>query len=89
MALGARPEDILRMALADSLRLGGLGLVIGLPVALAIVRVMSNALYGVMRIESPVFIGLSALLFVCAALAGYVPAVRASRVDPLKALRTE
>ncbi len=89
MALGARRADILVMALADAVRMGGIGLAIGIPVTLAMLRAMSSALYDVMRIDAGTFIGLSLLLAASAAVAGYIPAQRAARVDPLTALRAE
>jgi putative ABC transport system permease protein len=89
MALGARPGDVLGMAMRASLRVGGVGLAIGLPVAFGMVKLLSSVLYGVIRMDAATFIGLTLLLAFCSALAGYIPAVRATRVDPLEALRTE
>lgn len=89
MALGAGRADILAMALAAAVRMGAIGLAIGVPATLAMLRAMSSALYGVMRIDAGTFIGLSLLLAASAVAAGYIPAHRAARVDALTALRAE
>jgi putative ABC transport system permease protein len=89
MALGAGQADILSMTLGDAIRMGAIGLAIGVPVALALLQVMSSVLYGVMRIDAGTFTGLTLLLALSAVAAGYIPAVRAARVDPLTALRAE
>jgi putative ABC transport system permease protein len=89
MALGADRGRILRMALSGSLRIGGLGLAVGVPAALALMKAMSSTLYGVVRIEWLTFAGGVAVLAAAAVVAGYVPALRAARVEPLDALRQE
>jgi putative ABC transport system permease protein len=89
MALGADKRKILRLALAGSLRIGGLGLAIGIPAALALVQGMSSALYGVVRLDWLTFSAAVVVLATAAIVAGYVPALRAARVDPLEALREE
>jgi putative ABC transport system permease protein len=89
MALGADRRRIMRMALSGSLRIGGLGLLIGIPAALVLVQGMSSALYGVVRLEWLTFGGGVAVLAAAAVVAGYVPALRAARVEPLDALRQE
>jgi len=89
MALGASRADVLTMALGDAVRMGAIGLAIGVPVALALLHVMSSVLYGVMRIDAGTFTGLTLLLAASAVAAGYIPALRAARVDPLTALRSE
>jgi ABC-type antimicrobial peptide transport system permease subunit len=89
LALGARAEDLLRMVLGQSLRTAGIGLALGGAAAFALMRAMAHVLYGVVKVEWPVFAGVVALLVACAALAAWVPARQAARVDPLEALRAE
>ena len=89
VALGARPQDVLRLVLGQSLKLAALGLAIGLPVALALGRVMAGALFGVVALEPLTFVGFTLLLTGVALFAGYLPARRATKVDPITALRSE
>jgi len=89
MALGAAKGDITQMVLRDVLILmiGGLG--VGLPAALACTRLIQNQLYG-LSLADPVSIAVgSGVMVVVAGLAGYLPARRASRIDPMAALRQE
>jgi putative ABC transport system permease protein len=89
VALGARPQDVLRLVVGQALRLALGGLAIGLPTAYGLSRLMSSAVYGVVTLEWTVFIGFTLLLAASAALAGYLPARRAASVDPAVALRAE
>jgi len=89
MALGARPRDVFRLIAGQALKLTALGLAIGLPVAFALGRMMTGALFGVIALEPLTFIEFTLLLTGIALLAGYLPARRASRVDPMAALRQE
>ena len=89
VALGAQPRDVLRLVIGQALKLAALGLAIGLPVALALGRVMAGALFGVVALDPMTFVAFTLLLTGVATLAGYLPARRAMRVDPMVALRTE
>jgi ABC-type antimicrobial peptide transport system permease subunit len=89
MALGADRRDVLWLVLRDALRLVLLGVALGIPTAWAASRLVSNQLFGISAAD-PVAIGLATLaLLVVAAVAGYLPARRATSVDPLVALRCE
>jgi predicted permease len=89
MALGARHGDVLNMVLKESLTLVLAGIAIGVPIALAVTRLIANRLFGV-GAGDPVVIGSVVLLMTAVAtLAGFLPARRAARVDPLVALRHE
>jgi putative ABC transport system permease protein len=89
MALGARPADVRSLVVSQALRLGVVGLVVGLAGALAASRVLSSLLFGVGPNDPITFAGVSATLAAVLALAAYLPARRASSVDPTVALRTE
>jgi predicted permease len=89
MAIGATPRAILRLTATQGLVLAGIGIVIGLVVALASSSMVSILLFGVTPTDPVVFIGVPLLLALVAGLACYIPARRALRVDPLIALRQE
>jgi putative ABC transport system permease protein len=86
LALGAQPRDVLWLIMGQSLKLAAFGLAIGLPVALALGQVMAGALFGVVALDTLTYAGFTLLLTGVALLAGYLPARRAMRVDPLVAL---
>jgi predicted permease len=89
MALGARPLDILRLILAGAGRLALIGVAIGLMLALSLTRLMANLLYGVGPRDPLTFIAVPGVLISVALLASYLPARRATRVNPIEALRYE
>jgi predicted permease len=89
MALGARPADIMRLILGRGGKLAALGIAIGLTAALGLTRLMASMLYGVGASDPLTFGGVALLLTLVALTACYVPARRASKVDPTEALRCE
>lgn len=89
MALGARAEDISRMVLRQGLSLTTIGLAIGLVVALAVTRLFSSLLYRVEPTDPTTFVEITVGLIAVAALASWLPARRASRVDPARSLKQE
>jgi len=89
MALGANSQSILWMVLRETLILVVAGIAVGVPVALAAARLVSTQLYGLSAADPLTLAAAVTLLIAVAALAGYLPARRASRVDPMVALRYE
>jgi putative ABC transport system permease protein len=89
MALGARPTDVVRMLVAESLRRVGLGVVIGLGVAFVATRALTSMLFGIAPSDVSTFVATAILLAAVALLATWLPARRATRVDPMVSLRTE
>jgi putative ABC transport system permease protein len=89
MALGAEPSRVSRLVVREGMRVAVLGVVIGVAIALFATRLASGLLYGVSP-RDPVTLGTVALaMLAVSALANYLPARRAARVDPLTALRQD
>jgi putative ABC transport system permease protein len=89
MALGAQLRDVMKMVLRSGMSLALLGIVIGLAGAFGLTRLMSKLLFGVTPTDAFTFASVAAILFVVAFLACYIPARRATKVDPSIALRYE
>ena len=89
MALGAQRADVLKLVLRQGLRVTSLGILLGIGGGLAFTRLLSSLLYGVSPTDTGTFVGVSLLLASVAMLASYLPARRATKVDPMIALRYE
>jgi putative ABC transport system permease protein len=89
MALGATAKTVVSMVLRQGMALVLAGVAVGVAAALALTRVMKSLLFGVDPVDPPTFVAVSLLLALIAFLATYVPARRATRVDPIEALRYE
>jgi putative ABC transport system permease protein len=89
MALGAQPRQVLRLVLGEGMALALGGLALGLPASLALARTLKSFLFGVAPGDPLTLVALSLLLAASALAAAYIPARRATRVDPMAALRAE
>jgi putative ABC transport system permease protein len=89
LALGARRSDILKLVFRQGLSITLTGIALGLLASLALTRLLSSFLYGVSAMDLLTFVGVATLLAIVSLLACYVPARRASKVDPMVALRYE
>jgi putative ABC transport system permease protein len=89
MALGAQPGDVMKMVVRDGGRLALTGIAIGTVLAFALMQIVKSSLYGVSAADPLTFLAVAVLLAVVALVACYIPARRATRVDPLVALRYE
>ena len=89
MALGAEAKQVRSMVVAQGARVVAVGVVIGIVVALASTRALGSLLYGVQAVDATTFVAMSASMIAVGLLASYVPARRASNVDPIESLRGE
>jgi len=89
LALGAGARRVRAMVIGDGLRMAGAGLAIGLVAALLFSRLLSGLLFEVKPVSPPVYAGVAALVLAATVLAAWAPALRATRVDPMKVLREE
>ena len=89
VALGAQPHDVFRIIVGQGLRLALFGVGVGLVAALVLTRLLQSFLFGISAYDPLTFIGVSVLLTLVAIAASYFPARRATRVDPMIALRYE
>jgi putative ABC transport system permease protein len=87
VALGAQTRDVLRLIVGQGMKLALAGVVIGLIATLALTRLMASLLFGVSATDPITFVAIAALLFMVAIAACWIPARRASKVDPMAALR--
>jgi predicted permease len=89
MALGARREELTRMFVGQGLRLAGIGVVCGLATAIGLTRLMKSLLFEVNPLDPVTFAAVAVVLVAAASIASYLPALRATAVDPTEALRAE
>ena len=88
-ALGARESDVLRLVVGYGLTLGAVGVGLGVAGALILTRFLASMLYGIRPTDPLIFLGVSLLVTAVAGVASYIPARRATKIDPMEALRYE
>jgi ABC-type antimicrobial peptide transport system permease subunit len=89
MALGASAANVMRMVLTETMGMVAIGVAIGLPCALAMGRWIGSRLYGLTPADPAAMALATSIILAAAVLAGYIPARRASRIDPVISLRCE
>jgi putative ABC transport system permease protein len=89
MALGAERRDVVKLVLGNVVKLAGIGLAAGFVLSLLVSRWLAQVVFGVSSTDPATFISVSALLAIAALAAGYIPARRATLIDPATALREE
>ncbi len=89
VALGAKRSDVLRLVLVQGLVLAGSGVVIGLAISSMVPRLLTTMLYGITPHDPVIFSVAPVFLMITALAANYIPAMRATKVDPIFALRAE
>jgi putative ABC transport system permease protein len=89
MAIGAQTRDVLRLVVSQGMSLTGIGVALGLTAAIAATRVMASLLFGVRATDPLTFVLIALLLAIVALAACWIPAWRATKVDPMVALRCE
>jgi ABC-type antimicrobial peptide transport system permease subunit len=89
LALGARQRDVFALVIKEGMALVAVGVALGLAGAIAATRLLTTFLYGIQSTDVTTFTGIALLLTAVALLANYLPARRASRTDPMRALRAE
>lgn len=89
MALGARPAGVLQMTVKQGLKPVSIGMMLGLAAAFLLTRLLASLLYGISATDPITFLGISLVLLAVAILASYIPGLRATKVDPITALRAQ
>jgi ABC-type antimicrobial peptide transport system permease subunit len=89
LALGATPSDLTRMVLRHGMSLVGTGTVLGLAGALGVTRLLGGILYGVTATDWPTYVAVAGGLLLVGVVASYIPARRATRLDPAVVLRAD
>jgi ABC-type antimicrobial peptide transport system permease subunit len=89
VALGASPRQVAGRVVTEGTAVAGIGIVVGLAAAIGLTRLVEGLLFGVAPLDVSAFAGAAAAFVVIAVLASYVPAWRATRIDPVAALRSE